>query len=170
MGHSQTETHWQHWAVTGKATCLHLCVQRGDIELQRETFAWPYPLILDRFGGNPIYAVKARPYFVLLTFHFMFWTYQRITKVGMGARCTVANSGPWTQMTLSSRHRHCLPGTYFEIRALVVCGRARYLSVTQAHLNPCPAELLQLYFLSFESGIANAISSFKLLFMKKGHI
>ena len=28
-------------------------------------------------------------------------------------------------------------------------------------LNPCPAELLQLYFSSFEAGIANAISSFK---------
>ena len=27
--------------------------------------------------------------------------------------------------------------------------------------NPCPAELLQLYFSSFESGIANAISIFK---------
>ena len=27
--------------------------------------------------------------------------------------------------------------------------------------NPCPAELLQLYFSSFEAGIANAISSFK---------
>ena len=29
------------------------------------------------------------------------------------------------------------------------------------HLNPCPAELLQLYFSSFEAGIASAISSFK---------
>ena len=28
-------------------------------------------------------------------------------------------------------------------------------------INPCPAELLQLYFSSFEAGIANAISSFK---------
>ena len=28
-------------------------------------------------------------------------------------------------------------------------------------LNPCPAELLQLYFSSFEAGIAYAISSFK---------
>ena len=27
--------------------------------------------------------------------------------------------------------------------------------------NPCPAELLQLYFSSFEAGIADAISSFK---------
>ena len=27
--------------------------------------------------------------------------------------------------------------------------------------NPCPAELFQLYFSSFEAGIANAISSFK---------
>ena len=27
--------------------------------------------------------------------------------------------------------------------------------------NPCPAELLQLYFSSFEAGIANAIASFK---------
>ena len=27
--------------------------------------------------------------------------------------------------------------------------------------NPCPAELLQLYFSSFEAAIANAISSFK---------
>ena len=36
--------------------------------------------------------------------------------------------------------------------------------------NPCPAELLQLYFSSFEAGITNAISNFKwwklLLFMK----
>ena len=29
------------------------------------------------------------------------------------------------------------------------------------NINPCPAELLQLYFSSFEAGIANAISSFK---------
>ena len=28
-------------------------------------------------------------------------------------------------------------------------------------INPCPAELLQFYFSSFEAGIANAISSFK---------
>ena len=28
-------------------------------------------------------------------------------------------------------------------------------------VNPCPAELFQLYFSSFEAGIANAISSFK---------
>ena len=28
-------------------------------------------------------------------------------------------------------------------------------------LNPCPADLLQLNFSSFEDGIANAISSFK---------
>ena len=28
-------------------------------------------------------------------------------------------------------------------------------------LNPCPAELFQSYFSSFEAGIANAISSFK---------
>ena len=27
--------------------------------------------------------------------------------------------------------------------------------------NPCPAELFQLYFSSFEAGIANAISNFK---------
>ena len=37
-------------------------------------------------------------------------------------------------------------------------------------INPCPDELLQLYFSSFEAGIANAISSFKwrkiILFMK----
>ena len=31
----------------------------------------------------------------------------------------------------------------------------------QQCLNPCPAELLQLYFSSFEAGIANAIPSFK---------
>ena len=41
-------------------------------------------------------------------------------------------------------------------------------------LNPCPAELLQLYFSSFEAGIANAISSFKwrkiLIFMKNRHV
>ena len=29
------------------------------------------------------------------------------------------------------------------------------------NIYPCPAELFQLYFLSFEAGIANAISSFK---------
>ena len=28
-------------------------------------------------------------------------------------------------------------------------------------LNPCPAELFQLYFSSFEAGINNTISSFK---------
>ena len=28
-------------------------------------------------------------------------------------------------------------------------------------INPCPAELFQLYFSSFEAGIANAISSYK---------
>ena len=42
------------------------------------------------------------------------------------------------------------------------------------NINPCPAELLQLYFSSFEAGIANAISSFKwqkiLLFMKNRHV
>ena len=27
--------------------------------------------------------------------------------------------------------------------------------------NPCPADIFQLYFLSFEAGIADAISSFK---------
>ena len=41
-------------------------------------------------------------------------------------------------------------------------------------INPCPAELLELYFSSFEAGIANAISSFKwrkiLLFMKNRHV
>ena len=41
-------------------------------------------------------------------------------------------------------------------------------------INPCAAELLQLYFSSFEAGIANAISSFKwrkiLLFMKNRHV
>ena len=41
-------------------------------------------------------------------------------------------------------------------------------------INPCPAELLQLYFSSFEAGIADAISSFKwrkiLLFMKNRHV
>ena len=29
------------------------------------------------------------------------------------------------------------------------------------HINPCPAELFELYFSSFEAGIANAMSSFK---------
>ena len=41
-------------------------------------------------------------------------------------------------------------------------------------INPCPAELLQLYFSSFEAGIANAISSSKwwkmLLFLKNRHV
>ena len=41
-------------------------------------------------------------------------------------------------------------------------------------INPCPAELLQLYFSTFEAGIANAISSFKwrkiLLLMKNRHV
>ena len=44
------------------------------------------------------------------------------------------------------------------------------LSIPLKKINPCPAELLQLYFSSFEAVIANAISSFKwrkiLLFMK----
>ena len=31
MVHSQTQTHSQDRADTGKATCPHLCVQRGDI-------------------------------------------------------------------------------------------------------------------------------------------
>ena len=31
----------------------------------------------------------------------------------------------------------------------------------QSSLNPCPAELFQIIFHSFEAGIANAISSFK---------
>ena len=31
----------------------------------------------------------------------------------------------------------------------------------EGNVNPCPAELLQLYFSSFEAGIANAISSLK---------
>ena len=33
--------------------------------------------------------------------------------------------------------------------------------VRPERVNPCPAELLQLYFPSFEAGIANAISGFK---------
>ena len=41
-------------------------------------------------------------------------------------------------------------------------------------VNPCPAELFQLYFSSFESEIANAITSFNLqkilLFMKNRHV
>ena len=41
-------------------------------------------------------------------------------------------------------------------------------------INPCPAELLQLYFSSLEAGIAYAISSFKwrkiLLFLKNRHV
>ena len=40
-------------------------------------------------------------------------------------------------------------------------------------LNPCPAELFQIIFHSFEAGIANAISSFNwrkiVLFMKNKH-
>ena len=34
-------------------------------------------------------------------------------------------------------------------------------NIWSPNLNPCPAELFQLYFSSFEAGIANAISSFK---------
>ena len=41
-------------------------------------------------------------------------------------------------------------------------------------VNPCPAELFQIIFRSFNAGIANAISSFKwrkiLLFMKNKHL
>ena len=36
-----------------------------------------------------------------------------------------------------------------------------FFKVLKYCINPCPAELLQLYFSSFEAGIANAISSFK---------
>ena len=39
--------------------------------------------------------------------------------------------------------------------------RAKQTYVNRLHFNPCHAELLQLYFSSFEAGIANAISSFK---------
>ena len=39
--------------------------------------------------------------------------------------------------------------------------RSILLSMQIVMFNPCPAELLQLYFSSFEAGIANAISSFK---------
>ena len=50
----------------------------------------------------------------------------------------------------------------------------KLVSYVWANINPCPAELLQLYFSSFEAGIANAISSFKwrkiLLFMKNRHV
>ena len=35
------------------------------------------------------------------------------------------------------------------------------LNYITSKVNPYPAELLQLYFSSFEAGIANAISSFK---------
>ena len=50
----------------------------------------------------------------------------------------------------------------------------RLLSDCRNNINTCPAELLQLYFSSFEAGIANAISSFKwrkiLPFMKNRHV
>ena len=54
---------------------------------------------------------------------------------------------------------------------LIVLGRVYAFFMI---LNPCPAELLQLYFSSFEAGIATAISSFKWrkiwLFMKNRHV
>ena len=35
-----------------------------------------------------------------------------------------------------------------------------FLTESEEKVNPCPAEFCLLYFLSFEAGIANAISSF----------
>ena len=35
------------------------------------------------------------------------------------------------------------------------------IAISIRRINPCPAELFQLYLSSFEAGIANAISSFK---------
>ena len=44
-------------------------------------------------------------------------------------------------------------------------GRVKHMILqpdhTQFPIYPCPAELFQFYFSSFEAGIANAISSFK---------
>ena len=53
-------------------------------------------------------------------------------------------------------------------------GRKKNDVISRIRVNPCSAELFQLYFSSFEAGIANAISSFKwrkiLLFMKNRHV
>ena len=60
----------------------------------------------------------------------------------------------------------------FNLR-LDIC-KFRYLNTHFHLINPCPADLIQLYFSSFEAGIANAISSFKwqkiYLFMKNKHV
>ena len=40
-------------------------------------------------------------------------------------------------------------------------GKTTIVVISSERVNTCPAELLQLYFSSFEAGIANAISSFK---------
>ena len=52
--------------------------------------------------------------------------------------------------------------------------RVRHYIYTEDVINPCSAELLWLFFSSFEAGIANAIYSFKwrkiLLFMKNRHV
>ena len=59
------------------------------------------------------------------------------------------------------------------LRAVACLYLSQHIYLICITFNPCPAELLQLYFSSFEAGIANAISSFKwrkiLLFMKNRH-
>ena len=47
----------------------------------------------------------------------------------------------------------------FILKPLFVGKLSLFFSDVKWCFNPCPAELLQLYFLSFEAGIANAISS-----------
>ena len=61
-------------------------VQIGYSKHQRQTFTQPYPLILDRFWVTPYKwsKYKVRPYCLLLTSHFMFWTYQSFKKISVG--------------------------------------------------------------------------------------
>ena len=87
--------------------------------------------------------------------------------VNMMHRACWFNAGPASQK-IGSIYRAFSDYLFIIEAHVVIAGKTAII------VNPCPAELLQLYFSSFEAGIANAISSFKwrkiLLFMKKIHV
>ena len=63
---------------------------------------------------------------------------------------TVFDIAQWSTLTQHWFNVSCMLGIYYNKNAFI-----------HIYINPCPAELFQLYFSSFEAGIANAISSFK---------
>ena len=56
---------------------------------------------------------------------------------------------------------YCCLAIFFSRMLDLYCINSSYVARNNNSCPYCPAELLQLYFSSFETGIANAISSFK---------